>query len=46
MIVCLRTVAVPAQERTRYLDWIREGRVVREAHGILAELVLEPVGPR
>ena len=42
MIVCLRTVAVPAEERPRYLDWIAEGRAVREAHGILAELVLEP----
>jgi hypothetical protein len=42
MIVCLRTVAVPAAERARYLAWIAEGRAVREAHGILAELVLEP----
>ncbi len=42
MIVCLRTVAVPAVWRQRYLAWIDEGRSVREAHGILAELVLEP----
>jgi heme-degrading monooxygenase HmoA len=42
MIVCLRTVGVPAEQRTRYLEWIAEGREVREAHGILAELVLEP----
>ena len=42
MIVCLRTVGVPAQERERYLEWIDEGREVREQHGILAELVLEP----
>ena len=42
MIVCLRTVVVPAAERDRYLAWIAEGRAVREAHGILAELVLEP----
>lgn len=42
MIVCLRTVAVPAAERDRYLAWIAEGRTVREAHGILAEWVLEP----
>jgi heme-degrading monooxygenase HmoA len=42
MIVCLRTVAVPAERRDDYLVWIREGRAVREAHGILAELVLEP----
>jgi heme-degrading monooxygenase HmoA len=42
VIVCLRTVAVPAEQRARYLDWIAEGRGVREAHGILAEWVLEP----
>jgi heme-degrading monooxygenase HmoA len=42
MIACLRTVAVPPEQRQAYLAWIREGRAVREAHGILAELVLEP----
>jgi heme-degrading monooxygenase HmoA len=42
VIVCLRTVAVPPAERQRYLAWIAEGRAIREAHGILAELVLEP----
>ena len=42
MIVCLRTVGVPAPERRRYLDWIAEGQSVRQDHGILAELVLEP----
>ena len=42
MIVCLRTVAVPADQRERYLEWIAEGLEVRERHGILAELVLEP----
>ncbi len=42
MIVCLRTVAVSAEKRHDYLAWIRAGRAVREAHGILAELVLEP----
>ena len=42
MIVCLRTVAVPATMQERYLAWISEGRAVREAHGILAELVCEP----
>jgi len=42
MIVCLRTVVVPPAERGRYLAWIAEGRAIREAHGILAELVLEP----
>ena len=44
MIVCIRTVAVPGDERDRYLAWIAEGRAVREAHGILAEWVLEPSG--
>ena len=42
MIVCLRAVAVPAEKRDDYLAWIRDGRAVRETHGILAELVLEP----
>ena len=42
MIVCLRTVRVPEADRDRYRDWINEGRSIREAHGILAELVLEP----
>ncbi|MHB8671206.1 MAG: antibiotic biosynthesis monooxygenase family protein [Acidimicrobiales bacterium] len=44
MIVCLRTVGVPAGVRRRYLDWIAEGRAVRQDHGILAEWVLEPAG--
>src|SRR5207245_7863779 len=38
----LRSVAVPERERERYLKWIADGRAVREAHGILAEWVLEP----
>jgi heme-degrading monooxygenase HmoA len=42
VIVCLRTVDVPAEWRQRYLDWIAAGRDVRQAHGILAELVCEP----
>jgi heme-degrading monooxygenase HmoA len=42
VIVCLRTVVVPPAWRERYLTWINDGRTVREAHGILAELVLEP----
>jgi len=42
LIVCLRTVVVPDDERSRYLDWIAAGRAVREAHGLLAEWVLEP----
>jgi heme-degrading monooxygenase HmoA len=44
MIACLRTVGVPPEMRERYLAWISEGRAIREAHGILAELVLEPAG--
>jgi heme-degrading monooxygenase HmoA len=44
VIVCLRTVAVPPDVRQRYLDWIAAGRDVRQQHGILAELVLEPSG--
>jgi heme-degrading monooxygenase HmoA len=42
MIACWRTVHVPASERDRYLEWIAAGRTVREAHGIVAEWVLEP----
>lgn len=42
MIVCLRTVAIPSEWRDRYLAWIDEGRAVREAHGLLAEWVLDP----
>jgi heme-degrading monooxygenase HmoA len=45
VIVCLRTVVVPAEWRQRFLAWIDAGRAIREAHGILAELVLEPSGP-
>ncbi len=42
MIVCIRSVVVPAEVRDRYLHWISDGRKVREAHGLLAEWVLEP----
>ena len=42
MITCLRTVKVPAEARGRFLHWIRENRAVRETHGLLFELVLEP----
>jgi heme-degrading monooxygenase HmoA len=42
MIVCLRTIGIPGDVRSRYLDWIANGRAVRQDHGILAELVLEP----
>jgi heme-degrading monooxygenase HmoA len=46
MIVCLRTVDVPPAVRERYLAWIADGRAVRQAHGILAELVCEPTSAR
>jgi heme-degrading monooxygenase HmoA len=46
MIVCLRAVAVPAEEQARYLAWIADGRSTRECHGILAEWVLEPSSGR
>lgn len=45
MIVCLRTVVVPAEWRERYLAWIDAGRAIRQQHGILAELVCEPAEP-
>ena len=42
MIVCLRAVHIPVEVRDRYLEWIGDGRAVREAHGLVAEWVLEP----
>jgi heme-degrading monooxygenase HmoA len=45
VIVCLRTVVVPAEWHDRYLAWIADGRAVRQQHGILAELVCEPATP-
>jgi len=45
MIICLRTVTVPAQWQQHYLNWIAAGRAAREQHGILAELVCEPAIP-
>ncbi|MGH2704695.1 MAG: hypothetical protein ACRDJ4_06275 [Actinomycetota bacterium] len=41
MIVCLRTVRVPADVRERYLARIAAGRQTRLAHSILAEILLE-----
>ena len=41
MIVCLRTVRVPEDERSRFLVWIEENRALRQDHGILFEIVLE-----
>lgn len=42
MIVCIRTVGIPDHVGTRYLQWIADGRAIRESHGLLAEWVLEP----
>ena len=42
MIVCIRTIGVPESVRGRYLQWIADGRTVREVHGLLAEWVLDP----
>jgi hypothetical protein len=42
MVVCLRTVIIPAEWREHYLAWIDAGRQIRQEHGILAELVCEP----
>jgi heme-degrading monooxygenase HmoA len=44
MIVCVRTIGIPESVRDRYLRWIADGRSVREAHGLLAEWVLDPSG--
>jgi hypothetical protein len=41
MIVCWRTVRVPEQERSRFLSWLEQNRTLRQAHGILLEIVLE-----
>lgn len=40
MIVCLRTVRVPPDQREGFLAWIEENGELRRQHGILAELVL------
>src|SRR4249920_1800238 len=42
MIVCIRTVAISDDARPGYLQWIEDGRTVRETHGLLAEWVLDP----
>lgn len=38
----MRTVVVPPQVREDHLQWIQDGRAIRERHGLLAEWVLEP----
>ncbi|MDP9452700.1 MAG: antibiotic biosynthesis monooxygenase [Actinomycetota bacterium] len=41
MIVCLRTVRLPPDQRDGFLSWIDDNGELRRQHGILAELVLE-----
>jgi antibiotic biosynthesis monooxygenase (ABM) superfamily enzyme len=40
VILCLRTVRVPADRRAQFLQWIDENADVRRQHGIACELVL------
>ncbi len=40
VIVCLRTVRIPADQRQRFLEWIDDNADLRRRHGILSELVL------
>ena len=40
MILCLRTVRVPADRRRQFLQWIDENADLRRRHGIACELVL------
>lgn len=42
MIVCIREVVIPNFVRSKYLQWILDGKVVRQRHGLLAEWVVEP----
>jgi heme-degrading monooxygenase HmoA len=42
VIVCIRTVVVPDDVSVRFRRWIADGRAAREAHGLLAEWVLDP----
>jgi hypothetical protein len=41
VIVCVRTVGIPAESRERFFAWIEENRELRQSHGILFEVVLE-----
>jgi heme-degrading monooxygenase HmoA len=41
VIVCLRTVRLPPDQRDGFLSWIDDNGELRRQHGILAELVLE-----
>jgi hypothetical protein len=40
MILCLRTVRVPADQQQQFLAWIDDNAGLRQQHGILCELVL------
>jgi antibiotic biosynthesis monooxygenase (ABM) superfamily enzyme len=40
VILCLRTVRVPADRRRQFLQWIDENADLRRRHGITCELVL------
>jgi antibiotic biosynthesis monooxygenase (ABM) superfamily enzyme len=40
VILCLRTVRVPADRRRQFLEWIDENADLRRRHGIACELVL------
>jgi hypothetical protein len=40
VILCLRTVRVPAARRGQFLQWIDENADLRRQHGIACELVL------
>jgi hypothetical protein len=41
MIVCWRTVRVPAEQRDAFIAWIDDNAQLRQAHGIAFEYVLE-----
>src|SRR6266508_2947126 len=41
MIVCSRTVRVPADQRKPFIEWINSNAGLRQQHGILFEYVLQ-----
>ena len=41
MILCLRTVRVPDDQRSQFMSWIDDNADLGRRHGILFELVLE-----
>jgi hypothetical protein len=44
MILCLRTVRVPADQQQQFLAWIDDNAGLRRQHGIVCELVLARSG--